>query len=142
MNKFYILLFTIVLFSCDGNNNPNNCNFLLNIGVNLSVNLNLPQFSQLQFSGNSMRVEGQGNGGIILARVGSGLRAWDGADPNVPFSNCSILQVDSLFATSTCEESNRYELSSGQMLGDNPLPCTLIAYRVDDLGNNQFLISN
>ena len=143
MKKFLILSLSVVIFSCSSNDNLNNCNFLLNVNVNATVNLNLPQFSQLQFTGNSVRLEGQGNAGIIIARTGSEtLRAWDGADPNHTFSNCSLLSVNSLTATCGCDDANQYELLSGQMLGQNPEPCTLLPYRVEFVGNNQYVITN
>ena len=142
MKKICALVLALFLLGCDDDNNPNNCNFLLNVGVNLNVNLNLPQFSQLQFTGNSVRVEGQGNGGIILFSSSGTLLAWDGADPNVAISSCSILEINGPIARSTCEDANEYNLLTGQIVGNNPQPCTLKAYRVDNLGNNQFLVSN
>jgi hypothetical protein len=143
MKNYLRLFLVLVLLNCSDTNNQENCNFLLNVGVNATINLNLPQFSQLQFIGNSVRLEGQGNGGIIIARTGSEtLRAWDGADPNHSFSSCSLLSVNGLTATCGCEDANQYELLSGQIMGNNPQPCTLLGYRIEPIGNNQFLISN
>ena len=59
-----IILF-LILASCSNNSNENeNCKFLLDIGVNEVVNLNLPQYSQLQFAGNSVYIANAGNGGM------------------------------------------------------------------------------
>jgi hypothetical protein len=143
MKKYFSVLSAFLLLGCSNDNNLNNCNFLLNVGINATINLNLPQFSQLQFIGNSVRLEGQGNGGVIIARTGSAtLRAWDGADPNHAFGSCSLLSVDGLIATCGCDDANQYELLSGQNLGDNPEPCTLLQYRIEAIGNNQYLITN
>jgi len=143
MKNLFVLVFALLLVGCSNDDgNQANCNFLLNVGVNLNVNLNLPQFSQLQFTGNSVRVEGQGNAGIILFSSGGTLLAWDGADPNVPVSSCSILEINGAIARSTCDDVNEYNLLNGQAIGDNPQPCTLKPYRVDNLGNNQFLVTN
>lgn len=144
MKKILILSLGILLFSCSRNDNINNCNFLLNVSVNdLIIDLNLPVYSQLQFTGNSREIDGPGNGRIIVARTGSdNLRAWDGADPNHPLSSCSLLTPDGLTATCGCEDGNQYELLSGQSLGENQQPCTLLPYRVEFIGNNRYRISN
>ncbi|BAO75872.1 hypothetical protein WPG_1642 [Winogradskyella sp. PG-2] len=118
---------------------------MLNVGVNLTVNLNLPQFNQLLFPGNAVRVEGQGNEGIILYRLTSAtLLAWDGADPNRTPSGCSALTIssDNVSATSGCQDANTYFLATGTFSGDNPPPCTLKPYRVEAIGNNTYLVSN
>ncbi|RNC87814.1 MAG: hypothetical protein ED556_01095 [Winogradskyella sp.] len=116
---------------------------MLNVSVNATINLNLPQFSQLINIGNPVRLEGQGNGGIIIIRTGSQtLRAWDGADPSRQFSSCSILSIVGVNAVSGCGEDIEYNLITGQSIGENQQPCTLLPYRVESIGNNQFLITN
>lgn len=143
MKKIASVFLLLVLFGCSDDDNPNNCNFLLNVNVNATINLNLPQFSQLINIGNAVKLEGQGNGGIIIIRTGSNtLRAWDGADPNVPLSSCSILTINGLTGSSSCDPINEYNLITGQIIGDNPQPCTLLQYRVDFIGNNQYVITN
>ncbi len=132
----------ILTTTCSKNNSINNCNFLLNIGVNTSINLNLPQFSQLQFISNSVYIANQGNGGIIVTNVGTGLRAWDAADPNHIPETCSILSIEGSNGVCGCTDANTYSLFTGQMLGENPLPCGLKEYRVAPTGNNTFVIGN
>ncbi len=145
MKKLLLVASFIILFGCNKNENNINCNFLLNVGVNLTVNLNLPQFNQLLFPGNAVRVEGQGNEGIILYRLNSAtLLAWDGADPNHIPSACSALSIDSSTGTVSCgcPDENVYYLATGTFFGDNPPPCTLKPYRVETIGNNTFFVSN
>ena len=145
MKKLLLILSCIVFFTCSKNDNNSNCNFLLDVGVNLTVNLNLPQFNQLLFPGNSVRVEGQGNEGIILYRLNSAtLYAWDGADPNHTPSACSALSIETDGETVTCgcDDGNAYLLATGTFFGDNPPPCTLKPYRVEAIGNNTFIVSN
>lgn len=145
MKKLLIVLICTLFIACSKNDINNNCNFLLDVGVNLSVNLNLPQFNQLLFPGNAIRVEQQGNEGIILYRLNSAtLLAWDGADPNHTPSACSALSLDSdgITATCGCVDSNRYYLATGTFFGENALPCTLKPYRVEAIGTNTFLVSN
>jgi hypothetical protein len=151
MKKIFIILLCL-LFACSGDDNANNnCNFLFDAGVNLEVDTNFPQFSQLQFPGNGVYVPNQGNNGIWLWRLNSSiLYAWDAADPNHPPSACSTL-VDSVTNDTNgnsgivycgCEDGNQYSLATGQAFGENAQPCTLQIYRVDPIGNNTFLVSN
>ena len=140
--KHYILgLSFLLLTACSKNDTINNCNFLLNVGVNLTVNLNLPQFSQLQFTSNSVYVGNQGNGGVIITNVGSGLRAWDASDPNHQPNSCSIMTINGDNAECGCADANEYSLFTGQSLGTQ-LPCGLKEYRVEAIGNNSYLVTN
>lgn len=143
MKKSLIIAFSILIFGCSNNDNINNCNFLLDVNVNTTINLNLPQFSQLINTGNPVKIESLGNGGIIVIRTNSQtIRAWDGADPNQSLSSCSILEINGFNAESNCGEDIIYNLITGQSIGENQQPCTLKAYRVEFVGNNQYLITN
>ncbi len=145
MKKLLLILSCIVFFGCNKNENNSNCNFLLDVGVSLTVNLNLPQFNQLLFPGNAVIVAGQGNEGIILYRLNSAtLLAWDGADPNHTASACSALSIESGGASATCGcgDDNTYFLATGTFSGENPPPCTLKPYRVEVIGNNIYFVSN
>ncbi len=145
MKKVLIIL-TFLLFACSGDDNDRaNCNFLFDAGVNLTVNTNLPQFSQLQFPGNGVYVPNQGNNGIWLWRLNSSiLYAWDAADPSHEPSSCSTLEDTSTgdIVECGCDDGNQYSLSTGQAFGENTQPCTLQIYRVDDIGNNTYLVIN
>ncbi|WP_405293950.1 hypothetical protein [Algibacter sp. Ld11] len=142
MRFIFLLIATLVLTSCNDNSIDNpNCQFLLDLSINEVVNLNLPQYSQLQFAGNSVYLPNAGNGGIIVASTGVDYYAWDAADPNRIPSACSVLVNSGLTATSSCADQNEYSLVTGQALGDGNLPCTLQFYRVQVNGNT-LLISN
>jgi nitrite reductase/ring-hydroxylating ferredoxin subunit len=141
-NYFLIALISLFLVACSKNDDNSNCNFLLNAGVNYSLNLNLPQFSDLQFTSNSVYVPNQGNGGIIITNNGTGIVAWDASDPNHAPSTCSIMTISGgINAKCNCSDGNEYSLITGQSLND-PLPCTLKFYRVEPTGNNTYYISN
>lgn len=138
--RFSILL--LLLAACSGNSVTNeNCNYLLNINVNATINLSLPQYSQLQFVSNSVYIPNQGNGGIIVTNAGTGYLAWDASDPNHTPSNCSVLEITGLEGTCGCSDENTYSLVNGQPLGDSSLLCGLKNYRVEQTGNT-LLISN
>lgn len=142
-NIFILLLF--LLFACNSDDNNSNCNFLFDAGVNLTVNTNLPQFSQLAFINNKVYVPNQGNNGIWLYRVNtSTLVAWDAADPSHPPLACSTLEDSGTgdLVICGCDDANQYSLISGLPFGENTQPCTLQPYRVEAIGNNSYLISN
>lgn len=134
--KKFILCCILIISACSGNSEQDeNCNFLLNINVNTFINLNLPEYGQLQFSGNSVYIPNLGNGGIIVAFTGIDYYAWDAADPNIPQSSCSILVNNGLEATSSCDNKNTYSLVNGLPLEDASLQCALKFYAVEQTGN-------
>ena len=132
--KFYFIIILILINSCVKNINDSNCNNLLNLDVFYEVNLNLPQYSQLNFISNSVYIPNVGNGGIIVTNSGSGFLAWDAADPNHVNVPCAVLSISGLEATSSCAQQNTYSLITGQSLGV-ALPCTLKPYRIEQSGN-------
>ncbi len=133
------LLFCITMISCSKNDiNNDNCKFLLNVGVNVSVNLNLPQYSQLQFISNSVYISNVGNKGVIVTNSGTGFLAWDAADPNHAQQSCSVLSGTGLEGTCGCTDAKTYSFITGQSLG-SALPCTLNRYRVEQSGNTLFI---
>lgn len=138
--KFYFIIILILLNSCTKNINDSNCNNLLNLDVFYEVNLNLPQYSQLNFISNSVYIPNVGNGGIIVTNSGSSFLAWDAADPNHVNVPCAVLTISGLEATSSCAQQNTYSLITGQSLGV-ALPCTLKPYRVEQSGNILLLTS-
>lgn len=145
MKKTLILLISLLLLACNKSDDGTNCNFLFDAGVNLTVNTNLPQFSQLQFTGNGVYVSGQGNNGIWLWRANqSTLYAWDAADPSHQPTACSTLTDSGTgdIVVCGCEDANEYSLITGFGFDGNTQPCTLQPYRVEDIGNNTFLVSN
>ncbi|MEP1488185.1 MAG: hypothetical protein ABJL44_04225 [Algibacter sp.] len=136
--KHIILLFSFVLLTTCGKNNleNENCKFLLDIPVNISINLNLPEYSQLKFSANSIYIPNLGNKGVIVTNIGGNYLAWDAADPNHAQSSCSTLVNSGLTATCGCDDGNEYSLATGQALNDGTLQCALRFYQVDISGSS------
>lgn len=136
MKVFKTLVFCILFTACSKNSVDNeNCRFLLDIGVNEVVNLNLPQYSHLQFAGNSEYIPNAGNAGIIVAFTGADYLAWDASDPNHTPNSCSALDPSGLEGTCGCDE-NTYSLVTGQPLNNGELQCSLRNYRVEVSGNS------
>ncbi len=136
-------LFSIIILICSGcsksNNSDSACNFLVNINVITSLNLNLSQFNQLTFPNNPVYVPNAGNGGIIVNNTGIGYVAFDAADPNHIFNDCSILSINGVEGVCGCSDASTYSLSTGQPLVDGSLRCGLKAYFVESSGNTLFI---
>ena len=132
--KFYFIIGLLLISGCAKNNIDNRCNYLLNLDIYFEINLNLPQYSELNFISNSVYIPNVGNGGIIVVNSGSGYLAWDAADPNRTNLPCSVLTISGLEATSNCAEQNTYSLITGQSIGV-ALTCSLKPYRVESSGN-------
>ncbi len=136
LKKILIGLLFIALLGCENDDNVQNNPNLLNIQFSIDLNLNLPQFSPLNFAGNAIYVGGPGigNDGILVANTGSGFLAWDASDPNMIPSNCTRLQVDGLSATNSCSNQNSYSVITGQAFQDG-LQFPLLNYRVSVSGD-------
>lgn len=134
MKHIFLFVGLLILTACSRNNNDENCKFLVNAAVNVSVNMNLPQYNQLQFTSNSVYIANQGNKGVIVMNVGSGFRAWDAADPNHEQSTCSLLTINGANAVCGCDDANTYSLFTGGSVGKQ-LRCGLKEYRVTMSGN-------
>ena len=124
----------LLIIGCAKDINYSRCNFLLELDIYYEVNLNLPQYNDLNFISNSVYIPNVGNGGIIIVNSGTGYLAWDAADPNHTNLPCSTLIISGLEATSGCAEQNSYSLITGQSIGV-ALTCSLKPYRVESNGN-------
>tara|TARA_Y200000002_G_scaffold147192_1_gene121626 strand:- start:1015 stop:1338 length:324 start_codon:yes stop_codon:yes gene_type:complete len=105
------------------------------------LNLNLAQYNQLSFPSNPVYVPNEGNAGLIVNNTGAGYVAFDAADPNIPFGECSILVIEGIEAVSSinCEQINRYNLLTGQPMQNPELLCSLKPYFVERIGNELFI---
>ena len=135
--KLISFITLLLIIGCAKDINDLGCNFLLDLDIYYEVNLNLPQYNDLNFISNSVYIPNVGNGGIIIVNSGTGYLAWDAADPNHTNLPCSTLIISGLEATSGCAEQNTYSLITGQSIGV-ALTCSLKPYRVES--NNNILI--
>ncbi|MDP4664849.1 MAG: hypothetical protein NWS37_01295 [Flavobacteriaceae bacterium] len=117
------------------------CNFLLDIGVNEVVNMNLPQYNNLLFTSNSVFVSSAANSGLIVVNVGTGYLAWDAADPNHVPNSCGTLAIDGVLGVCGCDDGNTYSLFTGQPMENPDLRCALKSYPVTR-SDNTLYISN
>lgn len=134
-----ISLISVLISGCGKDRVNNNNPYLGNYSFSFQINMNLPLYSNLQFPGNSVKVNefGAGNRGIIVFNSGSGYYAFDGACPNQELSSCSTLDVSGSNATCPCDDAV-YSLFNGQAPG---MQYPLKQYRAEQNGN-VIIISN
>lgn len=142
LKKLKIIIVVVFIFmGCSKSNNYDaSCNFLADINIVTSLNLNLSQYNQLTFPSNPVYIPNIGNGGVIVNNTGVGYVAFDAADPNHVFSECSILSINGIEAVCGCE-NNKYNLVTGQPMENPELRCSLKPYFVESSGNS-LIISN
>lgn len=133
----FSLLFLFVITSCgnDDSNNVNDINpFILEPLVNLSLNLNLPQYNPLLFPGNSVVVSSQGVKGVIVYNVNNTLyTAFDLTDPNHTPSSCSRMSIEGVLASCSCGDDNIYDIVTGQHQME-PDSYPMLPYRIQRSG--------
>ncbi|WP_299605041.1 hypothetical protein [uncultured Aquimarina sp.] len=133
----FILSISLCIISCSSDDNRSNNPNLPSISFNHTVNLDLPQFNDLKFPGNSevIGIEGVGIKGVIIYNVDNTLySAFELSDPNITPSDCSALNVTGIRAESNCGNDNAYEIINGQQLeGEGGFP--LLRYQIRREGN-------
>lgn len=132
MKKYFILLIAFpLLFGCSDDSTNNNNPYIPNYPVNVDINLNLPQYSNLKYVSNAVYIPNQGAKGIIVFNSGSGYNAFDAACPNQAVSTCSTMTINGINAVCACDGAE-YSLFSGQSK-EKQYP--LKQYRVEVNGN-------
>lgn len=117
---FIIILASCLLWSCknnDDDNNNNNNQYLPNYGFDTgtTINVSLPQYSDLQFPNNYVIEPTYGINGIVVYYAGgNNYSAFELSDPNHELRNCSTLTVEGVLATCDCDDSKTYDILTGQ----------------------------
>ena len=66
LTKIISFVTLLLIIGCTKDINDSRCNFLLDLDIYYEVNLNLPQYNELNFISNSVYIPNVGNGGIII----------------------------------------------------------------------------
>jgi len=90
-SAFYILSALFFLSTCNTKDD-----YIQEVYVNINIDLNLPEYSYLQVSGNSIFIEGGVEGIIIYHGVGNDYKVYDRNCSYEPSLSCS--QIDSVDA--------------------------------------------
>lgn len=138
MRYAIICIFFLLAISCSSDDSRNYNNpYLIPTTVNLTLNLNLPQYNQLKFPGNSVTVQHQGIKGIVVYCLNTDLYiAHEISDPNHNPSDCSAMTVEGAVASCPCpEDDNSYDLITGQhATAEDKYP--MLQYRAKREGNS------
>ncbi|KAF2334272.1 Rieske (2Fe-2S) protein [Flavobacterium daemonense] len=130
MKKIWLLIVLVcALSACSDNERSNKNPYIPNYSVNLSVDMNLPAYSNLKFPSNGVIVPNYGAKGIIVFNTGSGYNAFDAACPNQEINSCIAMTIDGINAVCSCDKI-QYSLFTG--LGSKQYP--LKQYRVEVSG--------
>ena len=108
-----IVLVITLLQSCKDNYNRNP--YLEDVTFDISINLDLPQYSSLQYPGSAGYISQGGIKGILVYNSGGGFNAFEASDPNHYPNDCSTMTIDGTTAYCPCE-NNRYSLSDGHIV--------------------------
>ena len=135
--KFSIFIICIFI-SCNKNSvirNP----FLPELDFEFSINLNLPLYNDLKFTGGSLLINDFGHKGVILYNLNNNnYLAWEASCPNHNPNSCSKTKL--LGSLTECEcENYQYSLATGQLLNPSPKDTNqypMINYGVRISGNN------
>ncbi|WP_130733450.1 hypothetical protein [Flavobacterium sp. J27] len=143
MKKIYIYLFLFVLLlSCNKDDSINNNNpYLPNYPVDITINLSLPQYNNLQFVSNSVYINSGAAGvrGVIVFNAGSNnYVAYDAACPNQPLSSCSTMTIEGIKAICACDDAE-YSFFSGQAPGKQ---YAMKRYRVQQVNSTTLRVYN
>ncbi len=130
-----IFLIFLALSACSNNEdnyrgNPN----IPDISFRIQLNLNLPEYNNLQYPGNSFATYNYGVKGIVIYNInGTQYSAFELADPNHPLRECSTMTVNGVIASCGCDD-NEYNVITGE-LSSGEGQYTMKPYRIRRSGN-------
>ncbi|MRX66737.1 Ferredoxin subunit of nitrite reductase or a ring-hydroxylating dioxygenase [Flavobacterium resistens] len=131
MKKIWLLIvFVCALSACSDSQRSNKNPYIPNYSVNLSVDMNLPAYSNLKFVSNGVIVPNFGAKGIIIFNAGNSYNAFDAACPNQEINSCAAMTIDGIYAVCSCDKV-QYSLFTG--LGSKEYP--LKQYKVEVVGS-------
>ena len=142
MKKYLLLLLAIPLFTgCSGDDYNFRNPYLPDYNFNAIIDMSLPLYNQLQFTGNPVLINTQGYGinGIIVMNTGSGYNAFEASCPNQELTNCSQLDIDGIMAICPCDEVE-YSLFNG--LANSDVQYSLKPYRIEIMGPTMIRVYN
>ncbi|WP_298477276.1 hypothetical protein [uncultured Maribacter sp.] len=145
MKRFLSFFLIVILFSCESdrtNRNP----YLQEIGFRYEINLNLPLYSPLTNTGNTVYISAKGvgtRGAFIINSGFNQFRVFEASCPNHAPNECSTMVLNGQVATCSCEDYE-YSLFTGQQLNrpdDGSRYYNMLEYHASFSGNT-VIISN
>ena len=130
-----------LLFGCSEDSFDNNNPYLPNYSFSTTLNLNLPQYSQLLYTANAIYVNTAGAGirGIFVFNTGNeNYVAFEAACPNQALSSCSTMTINGIKALCACDGA-QYSFFSGQAEGQQ---YSMKQYRVEKINSTSLRVYN
>lgn len=128
MKHFIFLLLSLLLISCEDDGPNHNNPYVPNYNFSFEVNTNLPLYSGLHHTGNSVYIPNYGARGVYVFNAGSYFTAFDAACPNQYPTDCSTLQKVGVNLKCPCDEVE-YSFFTGLPMGEVDVQYGLKTYR-------------
>tara|TARA_R110002073_G_scaffold108336_5_gene243445 strand:+ start:13241 stop:13663 length:423 start_codon:yes stop_codon:yes gene_type:complete len=139
MKRFLFLLSTVLFLGCTTSGDTNDCFPFITVGE--TVNLDLPQYIDLQVPGGWEYAPGGHQGLIIYNLNGVQFKAFDRLCPGENISSCSQMIVDTnLRILCQCDDSE-YNILNGSPLTAGS-SCFAKEYLVENLNGSVLRITN
>ena len=143
LKKISVSLLFIFTFGCSKEEIKRNP-FLYEVSFNHVINLNLPEYDNLNFAGGSKFVPYGGINGLLIFNInGTDIFAWEATCSNHNLESCSKLSIEGFLANCDCE-NYKYSLATGQLLESdikNKTQYPLLNYRTEKF-DKTIIISN
>lgn len=136
MKKIFIFIsLSLFLFGCSGDDEIRENPYLPDLNFSFQMDLNLPEYNQLNFPGNFYVTHNYGINGIVVYNLNNDhYMAFELSDPNHVLQGCSILNVQNTQAACSCNDGNIYTIITGQQIAGEG-EYGLKPYRVERIGS-------
>ena len=138
IKKTVFLLLTILFLSCTESGNNNSC--FPFVSVNETINLELPQYIDLNIPGGWAYAPGGLQGLIVYNLNGVQFKAYDRLCPGENISSCSQMIVDTNLRMLCQCDNSEYNILNGAPLSGGD--CFANEYLVDNLNGSVLRITN
>lgn len=136
MQKLFVVVCVFFLFAgcSQSDDNLRQNPYLADVSFRTQLNLNLPEYNDLQYPGNAFILHNVGVKGVVVYNVNnSQYVAYELSDPNHAPSSCSKMEVNGVIATCPCDD-NSYNVITGDISeGDGEF--TMKPYRIQRSGS-------
>lgn len=136
-NTFYLALVLLLIGGCTSESLERNP-YLPELRFSIPINLSLPQYDNLRFTGGAILLPNYGHKGIIVFNLnGNSYLAWEASCPNHLPNDCSQTQLAGVLAQCYCEDY-QYSLATGQLLNPEETlttPYSMVMYQAILRGN-------
>ncbi len=139
MKKVLFLFATVLFLSCTDSGNENNC--FPFISVNQTINLELPQYIDLNVPGGWAYAPGGLQGLIVYNINGVQFKAYDRLCPGENISSCSQMVVDANLRILCQCDNTEYNILNGAPLTEGGA-CFANEYLVENLNGSILRVTN